>query len=287
MGWILWFVLGSAVYLALGILFTWVAWRNPRVAPRRDPGELGLSFEEVWFPTAGGKRLHGWLTSPLGGQGGRSPVILVHGWGRNAERMLPYIRALSPAGFPTLAFDARHHGLSDRDGFASMKKFAEDIRAAADYLESRGEKPPFAVLGLSIGGSAAIYAASQDSRLQPVVSVGAFAHPRDAMIALGFGRFVFAPIAPILFRFIEWRVGARLEQLAPEKNIAKVPAVLLVHGAKDNVVPPSHAQRLLAGANGRAQLWMVPQRGHSDVHLEPDFFPKVLGFLLQGSPAAS
>lgn len=287
MGWFVWLSIGFAAYLGLGLLFTWVAWRNPRVPPRKNPGELGLSFQEVWFATVGGKRLHGWLTFPPGDRSGRSPVILVHGWGRNAERMLPYIRVLSQAGFPTLAFDARHHGLSDRDGFASMKKFAEDIRAAADFLESRGEKPPFAVLGLSIGGSAAIYAASRDSRLQPVVTVGAFAHPRDAMIALGFGRFIFAPIAPILFRFIEWRVGARLDQLAPEKNIAKVPAVLLVHGANDTVVPPSHAQRLLAGANGRAQLWMVPQRGHSDVHLEPEFFPKVLAFLSQKAPAAS
>lgn len=286
MGWVLWLGLGFLAYLGVGLLFTVVAWRNPRIPPRRTPAELGLAFREVWFPTASGKRLHGWLTAPTSEQGSPRWVILVHGWGRNAERMLPYIRALAAAGFHTLAFDARHHGLSDRDGFASMKKFAEDIRAAADFLEKQGEKTPFAVLGLSIGGSAAIYAASLDSRLQPVVTVGAFAHPRDAMIALGFGRFIFAPIAPILFHFIEWRVGARLDQLAPEKNIAKVPSVLLVHGAGDTVVPPSHAQRLLAGANGRAQLWVVPQRGHSDVHLEPEFFPKVLAFLAQGASAA-
>lgn len=281
MGWVFWLGLGIFAYVCLGVVFTAVAWRNPRVPPRKTPAELGLPFREVWFPTASGKRLHGWLTAPVSEPGSPRWAILVHGWGRNAERMLPYIRALAAAGFHTLAFDARHHGLSDRDGFASMKKFSEDIRAAADFLEKEGEKPPFAVLGLSIGGSAAIHAAAHDSRLRPVVTVGAFAHPRDAMIALGFGRFIFAPIAPLLFRFIEWRVGARLDHLAPERNIAKVPSVLLVHGTEDTVVPPSHAQRLLAGANGHAELWLIPQRGHSDVHLEPGFFPKVISFLSQ------
>lgn len=286
MGWVLWLGLGVLAYLGVGLLFTWVFWRNPRVPPRKTPKDLGLPFREVWFPTASRKRLHGWLTVPVDEQGSPRWVILVHGWGRNAERMLPYIRALVSAGFSTLAFDARHHGLSDPDGFASMKKFSEDIRAAADFLEREGEKPPFAVLGLSIGGSAAIHAAAHDRRLCPAVTVGAFAHPRDAMIALGFGRFLFAPMAPLLFRFIEWRVGARLDDLAPEKNIGKVPSVLVVHGAEDTVVPPSHAHRLLAAANGHAQLWLIPGRGHSDVHLEPGFFPKVIAFFSQKRTAA-
>ncbi|MGC8915406.1 MAG: alpha/beta hydrolase [Thermoanaerobaculum sp.] len=285
MAWVLWLFLGAVGYVVLGLVFTVVAWRNARTPPRKTPADRGLAFREVWFPTAGGKKLHGWFTPPPGEKPHpkRPVVILVHGWGRNAERMLPYIRALAPAGFPTLAFDARHHGLSDRDGYASMKKFAEDIRAAADFLENQGHRPPFPVIGLSIGGSAAIYAAACDPRLGPVVTVGAFAHPRDAMIALGFGRFVFAPIAPLLFRFIEWRVGTPLDELAPEANISKIhQPVLLVHGARDTVVPVAHAQRLCSGSGGRAELWLLPDRGHSDVHLEPQFFPKVLAFLEEG-----
>lgn len=288
MHWALWLPLSLGAYVGLGLLFTLLAWRNARTPPRKTPGDLGLAFSEVWFSTAGGKRLHGWLTLPADrerAQAGQTPVILVHGWGRNAERMLPYIRVLAGAGYPSLAFDARHHGRSDRDGFASMKKFAEDIRAAADFLEQRGFRAPYPVVGLSIGGSAAIYAASCDPRLGPVVTVGAFAHPRDAMLALGFGRFLFAPIAPLLFRFIEWRVGARLDQLAPEANIAKLKsAVWLVHGAEDTVVPVSHARRLLTSSRGRATLWVLPSRGHSDVHLDPEFFPRLLDFLEANRP---
>lgn len=285
MGWAFWLIFGIAGYVIVGLVFTVVAWRNARTPPRKTPADLGLAFGEVWFPTTGGKRLHGWLTPAVGEapHPKRPVVILVHGWGRNAERMLPYVRALAPAGFPTLAFDARHHGLSERDRFASMKKFAEDIRAAADFLEQQGYQPPFPVIGLSIGGSAAIYAAACDPRLGPVVTAGAFAHPRDAMIALGFGRYVFAPLAPLVFRFIEWRVGTPLDELAPEANMAKIQRpVLLVHGVRDTVVPVAHAHRLLAASGGRAVLWLLPERGHSDVHLEREFFPKVLAFLEEG-----
>jgi pimeloyl-ACP methyl ester carboxylesterase len=193
--------------------------------------------------------------------------------------MLPYIAFLVPAGFPALAFDARHHGLSDPDGFASMKKFSEDIRAAATFLQERGFQPPFPLLGLSIGGSAALHAAAKDPRLGSVVTVGAFAHPRDAMIALGFGRFFLAPLLPLLFRFMEWRVGTRFDELAPEAQIAHLATpCLLIHGERDTVVPVSHAHRLLRASQGRAKLWLLPQRGHSDVHLEPGFAQEVLRF---------
>jgi len=277
-GWLLACCLAVASYLGLGFAFTILAWRNAKVGPRRTPADLGLPYEEVWFATANGKKLHGWLvTAP---EGKSSPVILVHGWGRNAERMLPYLAFLVPASCPALAFDARHHGLSDRDRFASMKKFSEDIRAAASFLEARGFSPPFPVIGLSIGGSAAIHAAAHDTRLGPVVTVGAFAHPRDAMIALGFGRYLFAPLAPLLFRFMEWRVGAKFDALAPEANIAKLAKpCLLIHGQQDTVVPVSHAHRLAAASRGKATLWVLPRRGHSDVHLEPGFAQAVLAFL--------
>ncbi len=272
------FLAALAGYIASGFAFILLAWRNPRVPPRRTPQALGFRFEEVWFPTAKARLLHGWLVPAVPSP--RPPAILVHGWGRNAERMLPYLAFLVPAGFPCLAFDARHHGLSHKDGFASMKKFSEDIRSAASFLQSRGFQPPFPVIGLSIGGSAALHAAAVDDRLGPVVTVGAFAHPRDAMIALGFGRFIFAPLAPLLFAFMERRVGARFDELAPEAHISRVRyPCLLVHGEKDAVVPPDHGRRLLAASQGRAQLWLLTERGHSDVHLEPGFAETVLSFL--------
>ena len=264
-------ILGALLLYQLFVLvLTTVLWRNPRVPSRRTPDTLGVPFSNVRFPTANGRTLHGWWI-PCD-ETRRPAVILVHGWGRNAERMLPYIAILRPMGYHLLAFDARHHGESDRDGHASMKKFSEDIRAALEFLVGKPEVDAdrVGVLGLSIGASAAIHAAAHDARLRAVVTVGAFASPREAMLEMGFGRILLAPAMPLTFRFMEWRVGARFDDLAPERQIARTSGrVLLIHGEDDTIVPVGNLERLQRAAHGRAEAWRIPGRGHSDVHLEP------------------
>jgi dipeptidyl aminopeptidase/acylaminoacyl peptidase len=274
-------ILGALILYQLSVLvLTTVLWRNPKVPSRRTPGTLRVPFSDVRFPTANGRTLHGWWIPCDEMQ--RPTVILVHGWGRNAERMLPYIAILRPMGYHLLAFDARHHGASDRDGHASMKKFSEDIRAAIEFLTAQPGVDPgrLGVLGLSIGGSAAIHAAAHDPRIRAVITVGAFAHPRQAMLEMGFGRILLAPAMPLTFRFMEWRVGARLDDLSPERQIAQVSGrVLLIHGQGDTVVPVGDAHRLARAAPGHAELWVLPDRGHSDVHLEPTLPPRLEEFL--------
>ena len=275
-------VVAMAVIYQAGILAALVlAWRNPRVPPRRTPADVGISFEEIHFASRRGLALHGWWI-PCDREGRRPLVVLVHGWGRNVERMLPYLPMLHPAGFHLLAFDARHHGLSDPDGHASMPKFSEDIRAAIDAGAARPEvdRGRIAVLGLSIGGSAAIHAAAHDPRIRAVVTVGSFADPRDAMVTFGRWRWLVAPALPLAFRFMEWRIGVRMAEIAPEAVIARAAArFLLVHGDADTVVPVSHAHRLAAAAGARARLWIMPGRGHSDIHLEPGFPERLVAFL--------
>jgi dipeptidyl aminopeptidase/acylaminoacyl peptidase len=269
MAWALGLLGGLVLYQVLVLVLTTVLWRNPRVPSRRTPESLGVPFLDVRFPTANGRTLHGWWM-PVDDRR-RSALVLIHGWGRNAERMLPYVAILRPMGYHLIAFDARHHGTSDGDGHASMKKFSEDIRAALDFLASRPEVDAgrLGVLGLSIGGSAAIHAAAHDARLRAVVTVGAFAHPRAAMLEMGLGKIWLAPAMPLIFRFMEWRVGARFDDLAPERQIARVAGrVLVIHGQQDTIVPASNAHRLMRAAPVQAESWLLPDRGHSDVHLE-------------------
>jgi pimeloyl-ACP methyl ester carboxylesterase len=270
MAWALGLLGALILYQVLIIVLTTVLWRNPRSPSKRTPESLDIPFLDVRLPTANDRTLHGWWIPCDDTR--RPALILVHGWGRNTERMLPYIAILRPLGYHLLAFDARHHGASDRDGHASMRKFSEDIRAGLDFLAARTEVDPgrLGAVGLSIGGSAAIHAAAHDARLRAVVTVGAFAHPREAMLEMGFGKRWLAPAMPLAFRFMEWRVGARFDDLAPERQIAGIAGqVLVIHGERDTVVPVSHAFRLARAAGAHAELWVLPERGHSDIHLEP------------------
>ena len=271
--------LAAALYQLAVVLIVRLAWRTPRGAPRRDPSRLGIPFETVRFPTLRGKSLHGWWM-PSGVE--HAPcVVLVHGWGRSVERMLPWIELLRPGGFDLLAFDAREHGLSDPDGFASMVKFSEDIRGAVSYArESRGalDGGGIGVLGLSTGGSAAIHAAAHDPRITAVATVGAFAVP-SARVLLGKRWWLLAPGVPLAFRLAERRVGFRFHEEAPQRLVGRSRArFLFIHGADDAVIPVANARQLAEAAGPKAEAWIIPGRGHSDPNREPEMAARLTTF---------
>ncbi len=279
---LVWIVPAAAATLFLldkGLL---ILFKNPRRGHKSTPGDFDIPFEEVRFPTKKSRSLYGWWV-PADAETAAPTLVLVHGWGRNVERCLPYIRRLRKAGYNLFAFDSRNHGSSDKDSFSSMLKFAEDIRAAVDYIyaNKNGGTNGVGVIGLSIGGAAAIYAAAHDERITCAATVGAFAHPGDIMRDDLQSRHAPQFITPALFRFVEYKIGARLDAIAPENNIAAVSApVFLIHGENDATVPVEHGERLLRAADSKAvSLWIVPERRHSDCHLHRQFWDKLQAFL--------
>ena len=278
-------IAGALVVLVL--VGTWYVWfrlfQNVKEPPRRTPAELGLDFETWSIPTQNHRRLQAWWIPAKERQGKAPVLVLVHGWSRNSARMLPYIEALHPAGFHLLAFDARNHGASDADGYASVVKFAEDIQAVLHYLEEHHGIHPQRVglIGLSIGGAASLLAAARESRLGAVVTVGAFAHPGE-IIAHDLeqrGKLLQWLTGPIL-KLVEWRIGFDLDAIAPEKAASTIRCpVLCIHGTDDKTVPVEHGRRLeQAFSQANQQLWLLPGRGHSDCHLEPGFWERVTRF---------
>ncbi len=277
----------AALYQAAVLLAVWRGWRNPRLPHRRDPSQLGLAFTTMRVPTAGGKTLYAWWVPS--GRSAAPCLVLAHGWGRNVERMLPWIEILHPEGFDLLAFDARHHGSSDDDGYATMVKFSEDIRAAVEWAARERGSARIGVLGLSVGGSAAIHAAAFEPRIEAGVTVGAFADPSDPRATIGPRWWLLAPGLPLAFRLIERRIGFRFRDVAPERVIARSRArFLLIHGTDDVVVPVSNAWKLAAAGGAGVEAWIIPGRGHSDPHREPEMARRLAAFLRVslGAPAA-
>ncbi|RLE29061.1 MAG: hypothetical protein DRJ61_15285 [Acidobacteria bacterium] len=267
-----------AVILVGGMVAISRYYRTPQVVHRRDPGFSNIPFDEIRFSTDGGKTLYGWW---IPSEGSDRTLVLVHGWGRNVERVLPFVREFHPAGYNLIAFDARSHGSSNADGTANMLKFSADIQAALDEVERRGADPEaLGVVGLSVGGAAAIHAAAHDRRIRAVITVGAFAHPGDLMRAELQGKGIPAIIASAVCRYAERSIGARLDIIAPEKQIRGIEApVLLVHGENDIVVPVDHGRRLAAAGSDNVELLVLSGRGHSDCNDDELFWPRVKALL--------
>lgn len=244
-----------------------------------SPDDLGIPYETVHFPTQRELQLHGWWI-PCNDGNKRPVLVLLHGWRRNAERMMPYIKALHER-YNLFVFDSRNHGKSDSDSFSSMPRFSEDIIAALNYLDLEKHNAysgKTGLLGLSMGGGAAIHAASFDTRVSSVVTVGAFANPGEVMRLEYRKRHIpYYPFVFLVFIYMQYRIGQKFSRFAPASRIGHSQAkFLLIHGREDQTVPYSQAESLLMAAKSdAAELWEIPNAGHSDCHKFPGFWEKI------------
>lgn len=265
-------------YAAIAFAFAVILWaspwlvrhafRVPRHPEHGTPADVGLPFETIRFPTQRGRNLFGWfIPSPRKGE--QPAIALVHGWGGNAEFMLPLAPVLHEAGWGLLLFDARCHGRSDNDDFASMPRFAEDLENAVEWLKGRPEVNPACIglLGHSVGAAASLLLASRRDDIAAVVSLAAFAHPGEVMRQMMAANHVpYWLVGRWVLRYVEKAIGVRFEAIAPRNTIIQVKCpVLLVHGEQDLTIPVRDAHELFAHASSRAELLVVPGATHFSI----------------------
>ena len=78
-------VLSSLIPLGVHLVY-----RAPRMPITDSPAKHGLDFTSIQIPTVRGRSLSGWfLPSP----GASKTLLILHGWGSNAEQMLPLATA--------------------------------------------------------------------------------------------------------------------------------------------------------------------------------------------------
>ena len=258
--------------------------RAPRLAHQRTPDDAGLAAQSVRLPTAQGKTLFAWFVL-VPGPTPSPAVVVMHGWGANASLMLPALAPLHAAGFAVLLVDARCHGQSDDASFTSLPRFAEDIEAGLDWLHQQAhiDTERLAVMGHSVGAGAALLCATRRPDVRAVVSLSAFAHPREIMRSfLAEARIPYPVLGWYVMRHVQAVIGARFDDIAPLTSMARLRCpVLLVHGTDDKVVPFGNAQRLLAaGSPGQVQSLAV-NGGHDPSTALAAHLPTLIDFLRQ------
>lgn len=261
------------------------SFRVRRLPEQGSPADRGLPYREMRIPTANGKTLFAWYLPPQGPVPAPAVAIL-HGWSGNAETMLPLAAPLYQAGFAVLLFDARCHGRSDGDEFASLPRFAEDLDHALDWLAAQPEvdRHRLVALGHSLGASAALLSAARRRDLAAVVSLAAFAHP-ETMIRrwLACRGIPYVPVGWWLARQVEWAIGHRHDDIAPVNTIKQVRCpVLLMHGAGDVIVQPEDAEIIHAArATDCVELRVLDGIGHSTIDQIHLVNREVLEFLVR------
>ncbi len=115
--------------------------------------------------TSDGVRLAAWYVPAGSGMNANGPtIVLAHGYGSNKSELLP-TAALLHQDYNLVLFDFRNHGQSD-DSLTTIGLLERlDVRAVIDWLEARKEPTQIGVLGISMGGAAALNEAVTDDRV--------------------------------------------------------------------------------------------------------------------------
>ncbi len=280
---------GAGIFIVLCFVLSWAGariWCLPKRKPHNKvPGDFGMENESVTFSSHNNTGIKGWFIPAQTGLKISPVIILAHGWSHNASKLLPIAAQLNSTGFSVLLYDARGHGISEGDGPVTIFKITQDVVAAVDYLETRPDinTERIGVLGHSIGGSAAILAASSDSRIQSIVSCSGFADPtqltRETIKKLHI------PIFPFYYFFIffikKW-IGTSVEHIIPWKVIHKVKApLLLVHGDSDGYIKPVNLDILYERSNKEnTKKVLIPGAHHSDLIEDRFVIKTVIDFFI-------
>lgn len=277
-------MIGLAAALLTGIHW---GFRAPVVRETSDPKAYGLPYSPVWIPSLTGKRLFAWY---LPTDEACATVVMMHGWGGNAEMMLPLAKVFHGAGMNVLLFDARNHGQSARQGHSSLPRFAQDLDAAITWLRQQAwhTPGPLVLLGHSLGGAAVLLAASRRRDIAAVISIAAFAHPRWVM-----QRTLRHPLIPkglvtLISNYVQWVIGQRFDSIAPVHTVCRIQCpVLLVHGQQDTTVPIEDAHAILAACpRTQIELLEVPHAGHASVEMIEAHAAQLYAFLRKWGIAA-
>lgn len=261
-----------AALLLVGHLLT----RAPD-AQRHSPAEHRLELRD-----AEGRRI---AATALPGRPGAGAVLILHQRHAGRQAMQGRASALQQQGVAVLSIDLPGHGDSDgeRRGYGRLEVPA--VRAAWDWMQREWPAERKAVIGISLGAAAWVFA---DASPKPAAVVLEMLYSRldeaiDNRLRLRLG-----DAGPWLRPLLSWQlplwVGGGLDEHKPIETLRALGApLLLVAGSADLHVTAEQSRRLFAAAGEPKSLWMLDGAPHTDFQAyDPvGYREQVIGFLLQ------
>ena len=217
-----------------------------------------------------------------GERGAKNIVVLGHGVTGNKDR--PFIVALAEGlaavGIPALRFSFSGNGASEgRFIDSTISKEVDDLWVVLDRLRDY----TICYVGHSMGGAVGVLRASEDSRIQLLVSLAGMVHTK------AFAQREFGDVTPdegFMWDEPDCPLSqAYMDDLTQINTVVdRAPQItvpwLLVHGDEDDVVPIEDSHDILERVDGQAQLITLEGASHvfSDEYT-PVMVEKVVAWL--------
>jgi fermentation-respiration switch protein FrsA (DUF1100 family) len=255
----------------------------PRCTRREDPAEWGVPSEDVQFRAPDGTLIRGWLAR--GKQTTGPAVIVAHGHGASRHGSLAHARLLYPR-YTVLMPDHRAHGGSAGRYTSIGYHERLDLIGAAIYLRELGHTQ-IGVLGISMGGAAAILAAAESPEIGAVIADSSFACLWRAVQRSarhrGYPGPITAPLAYLSCHTAALRLRYRQAFGDPVRAVGAIAPrpLLIIHGGDDDLIAVDSAYQLYMAAGPGRELWILPGCGHARaLEIAPELYAeRILEFL--------
>jgi uncharacterized protein len=278
----------GGIYLCEGALHLSRKARISAIQDQKFAADSEATTQFVEIISEDGLRLRGWyLRSKLSTN---REVILIHGQGSNGIGMIPYARLFLSHNYDVLIPDMRAHGASEGDLATYGIKESSDVHLWVDWLIRRSKASCVYGLGESMGAAILLQSLAQEKRFCAIAAEC----PYSSFVEAGYDRMakpfgineyfssiLFFPAMKTALFYTRFRYQLDLNLADAEPAVAgSNTPVLLIHGMLDRNVPPQHSKRILAACTGPAELWEVPDTGHTGAfnHSPSEFTRRVFSW---------
>jgi len=271
----------ASCLIVAGLIVSWVV-AGALVAPKRQmvgdpPGDLNAT--SFTLASDSGSTVHGWHTRPEHSDG---VVVLLHGMGGSRLWMLDRARMLHAVGYATVMIDLQAHGDSPGKAITAGHVEKHDVRAAVGFARREHPNESIGVIGVSLGGAAAVLASPLG--IDALVIESVYPNIRDAIhnrVAARLGPLAAVPAALLLVQ-LKLRFGISPSALRPIDHLREVDCpVFILSGTEDRHTRVQETQAMFAAVPGRKELWLVDGAAHVDLYgHDPDQYrARILSFL--------
>lgn len=278
------FVLAALLLLTSAVLVLLVAGRVATAPANQSIGAApdDLPIAAVEFADQQSRTVRGWK---IDGVEQKGAVLLVHGIRSDRRSMLGRARLLSGNGYSVLMIDLQAHGESTGARVSFGYREADSVVAAIKHSRDLWPDKKLAVIGSSLGGAAAIFAAARQ-RADAYVLEAVYSSLQDATenrLKIRLGR-VGATLAPLLLWQTPLQLGFHADELSAVERVGDLNApALFIAGENDDRTTLANSQALFSRAGDPKELWVVPNARHQDFHkfAKAQYSQQVLSFLVR------
>lgn len=240
------------------------------------PSEFELEHQDIYLRTTDGIQLHGWFL-PSTVESVKGTVFFLHGNAQNISAHIHSVHWLPKQGYHVYLIDYRGYG--DSTGKPTVQGVIDDINTGFTWLIQNQlvQKGPIYLMGQSLGASLGIYFVGSSPKVREQLA--------GVIIDAAFSSYRTIAREKLSNFWLTWPFQYPLSMLLTDKydpedfidNISPVP-VLIMHSNEDQVVLPSHGQKLFKLA-GKPKIYKQTRNGHISTFRYKEYRQTVLEFM--------